>query len=176
MSCKVSHNAALFFLGLSAVRINVIKRDNIHRVITTLLKYRASTANPAWDYGYMYFLAEDGTEFGDHVAVYLRHIAGVTDLAAYARAGDFEKKAIQEFADFTGMPYDHVVALGMLNGYDGDNKPFDMVSPADVATTLSNYLSTNGNRLPDWGWFSDEFDEDAPTIDEFVARRAEAFS
>ncbi len=147
------------------------KPEAIQRVINTLLRWR-DYPDFCWDYNFQCYIDEDGIQYGDTLAVYLYKIAGVKDLGKYVRERG-GKQMILEFASYTGMPLDHVVALGTLGGIHAweDAPSFDMISPRDVAWTLNNYLFAKGKCYPDWSWYARAtMDDSAPTLDEFVAK------
>lgn len=176
MTNKISLNAQRFFEAMSIVSDTVINKDAIQNVINVLVKWRdpkgLESTDLRWAYDFQYFIDEDGRQFGDTLSVFLRKIVGVQDLSKYAMERG-EKEMILEFARYTGMPYDHVVALGMLGGFPSweDAPSLDMISPRDVARTLHNYLFDEGNSYPNWSWYvRAAMDDDAPTLDEFVAK------
>lgn len=174
MGIKISFNAQRFFEAMSIVSETKINHEAIQHVINTLMKWRdPKDADLRWSYDFQYFIDEDGRQYGDHIAVFLWRIKGMRAvLQSYAKEHG-EKAMIIAFSDYTGMPFDHVVALGTLGGYPiyEDEPAYDMISPRDVARTLHNYLFDGGKCMPDWSWYPHaSMDDNAPTLEEFMKK------
>lgn len=97
-----------------------------------------------WDFNFVYYIDEKGTEYGDHLSVFAKDVLKIANLDAYVMFHGISKLE-RAFADYTGMPLDDVKTLGEATSGVG-------IGPRDVAFTLYVYMLFGGRVAPSWAW------------------------
>ena len=142
-----------FAQGASFTRRLEVNKANVFKVIDTLRDYKdGQIPNFTFDYNYVFYVDADGAMSGDHLVVVAVELLGVCDVANTVRSEGAWRTLAIKFAEFTGIPYDHVVELGSCT-------TGPLASARDVAETLFNYVKDEGKFPPCWKWLDDDGSE-----------------